>query len=80
MLILTRKKDDCIMIGDDIELWIVDIRGDTVKLGVKAPKDVKVYRHEVFREIQKANREAVSSPVELPELGTDLMQKGSEDK
>jgi carbon storage regulator len=72
MLILSRKKDDCVMIGDQIELWVVDIRGDTVRLGIKAPKDVKVYRHEVFVEIQKANRAAAIKNVpELPELNTE---------
>ena len=72
MLILSRKKDDCVMIGDQIELWVVDIRGDTVRLGIKAPKDVKVYRHEVFVEIQKANRAAAITNVpELPELNTE---------
>ncbi len=46
VLILSRKKTRKIKIGDDIELWVVDIRGDTVKLGIQAPKHVKVFRQE----------------------------------
>ena len=66
MLILSRKKDQKIKIGDEIELWVVDIRGDTVKLGINAPRDVKVYRQEVAEEIEAANQAALSSSVDLP--------------
>ncbi len=64
MLILSRKKDEKIIINDTIEVWVVDIKGDQVKLGIKAPRDVKVYRHEVFEEIQAANRAAATSNLE----------------
>jgi carbon storage regulator len=66
VLILSRKKDQKIKIGDEIELWVVDIRGDTVKLGINAPRDVKVYRQEVAEEIEAANQAALSSSVDLP--------------
>lgn len=66
MLILSRKKDQKVMIGDSIELWIVDIRGDTVKLGIKAPREVRVFRLEVAQEIEAANKAALSSSTELP--------------
>jgi carbon storage regulator len=66
MLILSRKKDQKILIGDGIEIWVVDLRGDTVKLGIKAPKEVKVYRQEVALEIQAANQAALSSSLDLP--------------
>ena len=66
MLILSRKKDQKVMIGDSIELWIVDIRGDTVKLGIKAPREVKVFRLEVAQEIEAANKAALSSSMDLP--------------
>jgi len=70
MLILSRKKDESIIIGDNIEISIVDIKGDHVKLGIKAPKDVKVYRQEVYDAILKENEAAVNSVTqfELPEL------------
>jgi carbon storage regulator len=66
MLILSRKKDQKIMIGDGIEVWVVDIRGDTVKLGIKAPREVKVFRLEVAQEIEAANKAALSSSLNLP--------------
>ena len=68
MLILSRKKDQKIKIGDEIELWVVDIRGDTVKLGINAPRDVKVYRQEVAEEIEAANQAAVSSRLDTSKL------------
>jgi carbon storage regulator len=70
MLILSRKKDESIVIGDNIEISIVDIKGDHVKLGIKAPKNVKVYRQEVYAAIQEQNEEAVNSVTEfkLPDL------------
>lgn len=61
MLVLSRKKDEKIIIGNEIEIWVVDVKGDQVKIGIKAPKTVKVYRHEVYEEIQEANRAAAAS-------------------
>lgn len=58
MLILTRKVNERIVIGDDIEVSVVEIRGDQVKLGIVAPRSVKVHRREVFDHIQAENREA----------------------
>ena len=51
MLILARRTNESIVIGDDIEVSVVDIKGDQVKLGIKAPRQVKVYRREVFEAI-----------------------------
>jgi carbon storage regulator len=68
MLILSRKVDERIMIGDKIELSIVEIRGDQVKVGIDAPKEVKVYRQEVYVAIQKENLAAAQSNVDLPLL------------
>ncbi len=75
MLILSRKKDESIIIGDNIEISIVDIKGDHVKLGINAPKDVKVYRQEVYEAIQKENQAAVNSVTEfeLPDLPIDKL-------
>lgn len=53
MLVLTRKKDESIIIGDGIEVCIVEIRGDKVRLGIEAPRDVPVHRKEVWLDIQK---------------------------
>ncbi len=68
MLILSRKKDESIMIGEDIEVSVVDIKGDQIKLGIKAPRDIKVYRQEVFTAIQRENQAAAKTGTQLPEL------------
>lgn len=59
MLILSRKIDEKIKIGDDITITLIDIRGEQVKIGVEAPKNVKVFRQEVFDAIQNENKAAV---------------------
>ncbi len=61
MLILTRKINQSIMIGDQIEIVVVEVRGDQVKLGIKAPKNVSVHRSEVYKEIQEQNKKASKS-------------------
>lgn len=53
MLVLSRQKDESIIIGDDIEIIIVDVRGDKVRLGITAPKSVSVHRKEVYESIQR---------------------------
>jgi len=58
MLVLTRKKGQSIMIGEDIEITVVDIQGDQIRLGIEAPKNVAIHRKEVFIEIQEENRKA----------------------
>ena len=59
MLILSRKIDEKIKIGTDITITLIDVHGDQVKIGVEAPKDVKVFRQEVFDAIQNENKAAV---------------------
>ncbi|MFJ5767815.1 carbon storage regulator CsrA [Lysinibacillus sp. NPDC093210] len=61
MLVLSRKKDESIMIGDQIEIKILAVEGDQIKLGIVAPKTVKVHRSEVFEAIQAQNKEALAS-------------------
>ncbi|MBR5867445.1 MAG: carbon storage regulator CsrA [Spirochaetaceae bacterium] len=60
MLILSRKMNEKIKIGDEITVTIIEIRGDQVKIGVEAPKNVKVFRQEIFSAIQNENKAAVS--------------------
>lgn len=62
MLVLTRRRNQSIIIGDEVELIVLDVRGDQVRLGFRAPKNVSVHRREVYDEIQHANREAALSP------------------
>ena len=68
MLILARRIGESIMIGDQVEISVVDIKGDQVKLGIKAPAQVKVYRREVYTAIQEENRAAAAGPGVLPKL------------
>jgi carbon storage regulator len=58
VLVLSRQRDETIMIGDDIELTVVDIRGDKVRLGIKAPASVPVHRKEIYEAIRRENEQA----------------------
>jgi len=58
MLVLSRQKDESIIIGDDVEVTIVDVRGDKVRLGITAPKSISVHRKEVYEAIQREKKEA----------------------
>lgn len=67
MLVLSRQRDETIMIGDDIEITIVDIRGDKVRLGITAPISVPVHRKEVYEAIKRENLAAAGmKPEDLP--------------
>ncbi len=59
MLVLSRKLNQSIIIGDNIEIMLVDIRGDQIKLGINAPKTVKIFRKEVYEDIIRENIEAM---------------------
>ncbi len=61
MLVLSRRKDETIVIGEDIRVTVVDIRGDTVRLGITAPKSIPVYRKEIYEAIQRENLEAAQA-------------------
>lgn len=82
MLVLTRKINEKIIIGDDVEIILVDIGKDQVKIGISAPKSVKVHRWEVYEEIQRENREAAKTksldPLKI--LPKELLQKFGKSK
>ena len=61
MLALTRKKGESLVINNDIEITILEIRGDQIKLGVSAPKEVPIYRKEVYTRIQQENRKSADA-------------------
>jgi carbon storage regulator len=68
MLVLTRKKNESLIIADDIEIEILAIDGEQVKIGIKAPKDVDIHRKEVYLAIQKANSDAAQQPISFAAL------------
>ncbi|RNB90111.1 carbon storage regulator [Brevibacillus nitrificans] len=61
MLVLSRKKNESIMIGDAIEIKIISVEGDQVRIGIEAPRNLDVYRKEIFDAIQEENRLAIQS-------------------
>ena len=66
MLVLSRQRDESIMIGDDVEIIIVDVRGDKVRLGITAPKNIPVHRREIYDAIQREKTEK-KEPDKQPE-------------
>lgn len=68
MLALSRKKDEAIVINEDIEITIIEIKGDQVKLGITAPKSVPIYRKEVYAQIKDANKEAATQNIDVKAL------------
>jgi carbon storage regulator len=70
VLVLTRRANESIMIGPDIVVTVLDVKGDQVRIGIRAPKSVAVHREEVLAELTKANRAAASpSPAAIEALG-----------
>ncbi|NLW09742.1 MAG: carbon storage regulator CsrA [Firmicutes bacterium] len=81
MLVLTRKTNESIMIGDEIKVTVVEVRGDQVKLGITAPKRISVHREEVYLAIQKENIKAAASRIglgELEQIWKSKKQEGNE--
>ncbi|MCM1467749.1 MAG: carbon storage regulator CsrA [Alistipes sp.] len=68
MLALSRKKDEAIIIDNEIEIKIIEIKGEQVKLGISAPKTVPIYRKEVYVQIEEANKEAANSVADIKTL------------
>jgi len=78
MLVLSRQRDETIMIGDDVEITVVDIRGDKVRLGITAPPHIPVHRKEVYEAIKRENRAASQvKPEDLDELSTSDPASGA---
>ena len=70
MLALSRKRDESLIIDNNIEVTVLDIRGDQVKIGISAPKEIPIYRKEVYIQIQEANKQSMEtiSPEELKKI------------
>jgi len=76
MLVLTRKRHEAIKIGDDIEVKILAIEGDQIKIGIEAPQSIDIHRKEVYLEIQRQNNEAANVSLELLQLLSQSRQQG----
>ena len=78
MLVLTRRAGESIVIGDDVRVVVLDVHGDTVRLGIDAPRSVQVHRAEVYAEVQAANAAAVSQGADVDSIAARLrsMAKG----
>lgn len=72
MLVLTRRANQSIVIGGDITVTVLEVRGDQVRIGIEAPRSVTVHREEVWAELSQANREAASPPADALEQLKDL--------
>jgi carbon storage regulator len=59
MLVLTRKPGEAIVVGDNIQVKVISVDGDQVKIGIEAPQSLKIYRHELYEAIQQENKEAL---------------------
>ncbi|WP_305043436.1 carbon storage regulator CsrA [Geoalkalibacter sp.] len=76
MLVLTRKIGEGIVIGDDIRITVVDIKGGSIRIGIEAPPDKKIYRQEVFERICRENQEATQwNPSDLDALSESLQKR-----
>lgn len=76
MLVLSRKTGQKLIINDNIEVIVIETRGEFVRLGIKAPKDVTIFREEIYEEVKKANQQALTdASVNELDLDFDLLQK-----
>lgn len=80
MLVLTRRLNQSIKIGDDVEITVIEVRGDQVRLGVTAPREVSVHRKEIYLQIQQENRAAAAQnePADVDALN-DALKKRNQD-
>lgn len=72
MLALSRKKGEALIINNDIEITVLEIKGEQIKIGISAPKEVPVYRKEVYMQIQEANKEATDNLEAVDQLASLL--------
>jgi len=77
MLVLTRKKGESIMIGEGIEITVLSIEGDAIKLGISAPKHVEIHRKEIYELLKQSNQQAMNKKKDLRVLN-NLLLKGKE--
>ena len=76
MLILTRKLDEAILIGDDIRITVVEIQGDKVRLGIEAPRELSVLREELYNAVREENRRAMLNPQGVADIVKQVKGEG----
>ena len=79
MLVLTRRSGESVMIGDDVVITVLEVRGDVIRLGIRAPREVQVHREEIYRELQAANQEAASPSDDAVLALSRMLRPQSED-
>lgn len=75
MLVLNRKKGEAIIIGHNVEIYVLEVQGDNIKIGIEAPREVSIYRKEIYEEIVEANRQAASQPEEALSRFKEMKRK-----
>jgi carbon storage regulator len=80
VLVLTRRANQSIMIGHEIVVTVLEVRGDQVRLGIKAPRSIDVHREEIFAQLQQANRDAAVKPKDVVEGLPGMPPKKDEDE
>lgn len=72
MLVLSRKKGQSIVLGDGVEITVLDVEGEAIKIGIKAPKDISILRKELLDSVQETNKEAAVLPPDLDQLSKEF--------
>jgi carbon storage regulator len=80
MLVLTRKLGQAIVIGDSIEIAIVEIKGDQVRLGITAPKDIAIHRKEVYEQVLQENKQAAMADLESSDQIMEILSETTQKK
>ncbi|BCJ53832.1 carbon storage regulator [Actinoplanes sp. NBRC 14428] len=78
MLVLTRRAGESVIIGDDVVVTVLEARGDVIRIGIKAPRDVQVHREEVYNELKAANREAASPDDDAVQAVSDMLRPAAQ--
>jgi carbon storage regulator len=75
VLVLTRRPGESVMVGDDVVITVLEVRGEVIRVGIKAPRSIQVHREEVYRELQAANRAAASPSEDAVRTLSNLIRK-----
>lgn len=79
MLVLSRRPQQSLLIGHDVVITVLEVNGDTVRIGISAPPEVQIHREEVYRDLQRSNREAAASPSGAADFSRQLKPRRPEE-